>query len=85
MMAALIRGATVGTILGSFTCEGSAVIRDALVVPTVLDDALVERLGHVHDELQLNWQLYNFFAYRSSDAVFVKAVGQYPELLERLC
>lgn len=45
MMAALIRGAPIDTILGSFTCEGSPLIRDALVIPTTLDDALVARLG----------------------------------------
>lgn len=85
MMAALIRGATIGTILGSVTCEGSVVIRNALVVPTLLDDALVERLGHTPNELQLNWQLYNFLAHRASDAVFLKTVLQYPELVERFC
>src|SRR5690606_20562239 len=32
MMAALIRGAPINTILGTFTCEGSPLIRDALVI-----------------------------------------------------
>jgi hypothetical protein len=53
MMAALIRGAPSNTILGNFTCEGSPLIRDALVIPTALDDALVARLGHTPDEIHL--------------------------------
>lgn len=58
MMAALIRGATIDTILSSFTCEGSPLIRDALVIQTTLDDALVARLGRTPDELHRNWMLF---------------------------
>lgn len=83
MMAALIRGATIDTILSNFTCEGSPVIRDALVIPTNLNDALVARLGRVPDEMHRNWLLYFFLAYRSSEAVFAKSVEQYPYLLRR--
>lgn len=85
MMAALLRGATIDTILSSFTCEGSPLIRDALVVPTTLDDALVARLGRTPDEVHRNWMLLHFLSYRSSDAVFVKAIDQYPNLLRRNC
>ncbi|MCP1507795.1 hypothetical protein J2Y83_003768 [Pseudomonas marginalis] len=85
MMAALIRGATIDTILSSFTCEGSPLIRDALVIQTTLDDALVARLGHTPDELHRNWMLFHFLSYRSSEAVFVKAVEQFPNLLRRPC
>jgi hypothetical protein len=84
-MAALIRGATIETILDSCTCEGTLAIRDALVIPTALNEALVDRLGRTANELQINWQLYNFLSYRASDSVFLKAVRQYPELLERQC
>lgn len=83
MMAALIRGATIDTILSSFTCEGSPLIRDALTVPATLDDALVERLGRTPDETHCNWQLFNFLSYRANDAVFTRLVRQHPELLER--
>lgn len=85
MMAALIRGAPIDTILGSFTCEGSPLIKDALVIPTGLDDALVARLGHTPDERQRNWMLFLFLAYRASDVVFSKVVQQYPDLLQRSC
>lgn len=85
MMAALIRGATIDTILSSFTCEGSSLIRDALVIPTALDDALVGRLGRTPNELHRNWMLFHFLSYRASDAVFVKAIRASPELLRRSC
>ncbi|AZC58094.1 hypothetical protein [Pseudomonas chlororaphis] len=85
MMAALIRGATIDTILSSFTCEGSPLIRDALVIPTTLDDALVARLGRTPDEWHRNWMLFLFLSYRSSEAVFIKAVEQFPNLLRRSC
>jgi hypothetical protein len=85
MMAALIRGATIDTILGSFTCEGSPLIRDALVIPSALEDALVERLARTPDEWQRNWMLFQFLAYRASEAVFAKSIQQFPSLLERSC
>ena len=85
MMAALIRGATIDTILSSFTCEGSPLIRDALVISTTLNDALVARLDRTPDELHRNWMLFHFLSYRSSEAVFKKAVEQYPDLLRRSC
>jgi hypothetical protein len=85
MMAALIRGATIDTILSSFTCEGSPLIRDALIIPTTLDDALVARLGRTPDELHRNWMLFHFLSYRASEAVFGKAIQQSPGLLRRSC
>lgn len=85
MMAALIRGATIDTILSSFTCEGSPLIRDALVIPTMLDDALVARLGHTPDEWHRNWMLFHFLSYRASGPVFARAVQQFPNLLRRSC
>lgn len=85
MMAALIRGATIDTILSSFTCEGAPLIRDALVIPRTLDDALVARLGHTPDEWHRNWMLFHFLSYRASEPVFARAVQQYPGLLRRSC
>jgi hypothetical protein len=85
MMAALIRGATIDTILSSFTCEGTLLIRDALVIPAALDDALVGRLGRTPDELHRNWMLLHFLSYRASDAVFAKVVRASPDLLRRSC
>ncbi|QHP66368.1 hypothetical protein EI171_02420 [Bradyrhizobium sp. LCT2] len=85
MMAALIRGATIDTILSSFTCENSPLIRDALVIPTTLDDALVARLGRTPDEWHRNWMLFHFLSYRASESVFAKAIQQFPDLLRRAC
>lgn len=83
MMAALIRGAPIDLILGSFTCEGSPPIRDALVIPTALDDALVARLGRIPDESYRNRMLFHFLYYRASEVVLSKVLQQYPELLQR--
>lgn len=85
MMAALIRGAPIDTILGTFTCEGSPLIQDALVIQAVLDDALVARLGRTPDERHLNWLLFHFLSYRASEVVFAKAIQQFPDLLRRSC
>ncbi|MBY8943997.1 MULTISPECIES: hypothetical protein [Pseudomonas] len=71
MMAALIRGATIDTILSSYTFEGSPLIRDMLVIQTTLY------------ELHRNWMLFHFLSCRSSEAVVVKAVEQFPNLLRR--
>ena len=85
MMAALLRGAPIDTILGSFTCEGTPLIRDALVIPSTLDDALVARLSRTPDEMHRNWMLFHFLSYRASDAVFTKLIQQLPDLLQRAC
>ena len=60
MIAALIRGATIDTILSSFTCESSPLIRDALVIPNTLDDAVVSSLSRTPDERHRNWMLFHF-------------------------
>ena len=83
MMAALLRGATIETILTGFICEGATGIRDALIVPEFLDEALVQRLDRTPDELARNWQLFHFLAFRANDNVFAHLVRQQPELLER--
>lgn len=85
MMAALIRGAPIDTILSSFTCEEPPLIRDALVIPTTLDDALVTRLGRTPDEKHRNWLLFHFLSYRASEVVFAKVIRQFPDLLRRSC
>jgi len=83
MMSALIRGATIDTILSSFICEGSPFVRDALIIPVTLDGALVSRLGHTPNEWYSNWLLFNFLSNRSSEAVLAKTILQWPELLYR--
>lgn len=85
MMAALLRGATIDTILSSFTCEGSPLIKDAMTIPSNLDDALVDRLAATPDETHRNWMLFHFLAYRASDQVLTKLVRKSPDMMKRLC
>ena len=83
MMAALLRGATIDTVLDNFTCEGSHDIPDALTIPASLNDTLVERLSRTPDETERTWSLFIFLAYRASDAVFEKLIRLDPDILER--
>ncbi len=83
MMAALLRGATIDTVLDNFTCEGSHDIPDALTIPANLNDTLVERLARTPDEADRTWSLFIFLAYRASDTVFEKLIRLYPDILER--
>lgn len=83
MMAALLRGATVETILSNFICEGMQRIQDALVVPSSLNEPLVERLAETPDEIQPNRQLFYFLAYRANDDVFVTLIKRHPQILDR--
>lgn len=85
MMAALIRGATIGAVLDNFACEGSPATQYFLVIPSILEDALVDRVLGTPDDLERNWKLFQFLAYRSSDAVFKKLIRDSPELLDRKC
>lgn len=83
MMAALLRGATIDTILSSFTCEGSPLIQDALTIPVNLNDSLVDRLASTPDERHRNWMLFHFLAYRANDDVFTRLIQQRPDVLSR--
>jgi hypothetical protein len=83
MMAAMLRGATIDTILSGFACEGAAAIRDALTIPSGLNNLLVTRLLKTPDEVGRNWSLFAFLAWRASDQVFKEVLANAPELLER--
>jgi hypothetical protein len=83
MMAALLRGATVATILSSFSCEGALYLRDALIIPVTLNAVLVARLLATPDEYERNWSLFSFLAWRASDAVFGDVVRANPGILAR--
>jgi hypothetical protein len=84
MMAALLRGATIDTILSSFACEGALSIRDALTIPATLNDTLVARLLGTPVEYARNWSLFSFLAWRASDQVFESVVRAAPEVLTRI-
>jgi hypothetical protein len=84
MMAALLRGATIETILGNFVCsEGAPTIRDAPTVPPALDDILIGRLTHVPDQESINWSLFRFLSERVSDHVFNRVIAADPDILGR--
>lgn len=83
MMGALLRGATIETILTGFMCEGAGAIPDALSVPASLNETLVVRLAEVPDEFEANWSLFSFLSWRASDAVVKSMVALKPEILER--
>lgn len=83
MMAALIRGATIDTILSTCTCEDAPLIRDALAIPATLDEQLVERLVQTRDEPHPTYMLFHFLAYRASNAVLERLVRRAPDLLTR--
>ncbi|MDR5729996.1 MAG: hypothetical protein RB191_21495 [Terriglobia bacterium] len=84
MMAALLRGATIDTILRSFACEGAPHIQDALTIPATLNGILAARLLVTPDEHERNWSLFSFLAWRASDQVFADVVRAAPVILERL-
>lgn len=83
MMAALLRGATIETILASFVCEGARHVRDAPTIPPTLDDTLIGRLARVPDETSTNWSLFGFLAERASDNVFQRVVTADPDIFTR--
>lgn len=83
MMAALLRGATIETILTGFMSEGAGAIQDSLSIPANLNETLVARLAEAPDELSLNWSLFSFLSWRASDDVVERVVAIKPGLLER--
>jgi hypothetical protein len=85
MMPALLRGATIDTILSGFVCEGAHAIQDALVVPAALNTQLVGRLLKTPDEFGRNWSLFWFLAYRASDEVVRLCIEGGPTVLDRHC
>lgn len=83
MVPALLRGATIETILGGFICEGVTAVRDAMTVPASLNGQLVKRLIATPDEYARNWSLFSFIYYRASDAVIGLLIDAAPDILRR--
>ncbi|WP_204307372.1 hypothetical protein, partial [Enterobacter hormaechei] len=69
MIAALLRGAPIDTIMNGFVCEGADFVLDAPVVPATLNEILVKRLSACEDSASSNWTLFSFLAHRASDDV----------------
>lgn len=83
MIAALLRGARIETILSGFICEGVDLLLDAATIPSTLDDILVARLLACENALSINRSLFSFLAYRASDAVLQKLITEDPTFIER--
>jgi hypothetical protein len=71
MMAALVRGATIDTVLTSFACEGA------------LNEPLVARLLQTPNEIERNWSLFWFLVVRANDQVFESAIRVDEDILSR--
>lgn len=82
-IAALLRGASIETILGTFVCEGMRSMQDAPIIPATLDDVLVARLSRIPNETSINWSMFRFLAERASDKVFERVVVADDEILRR--
>lgn len=82
-IAALLRGASIEAILGTFVCESMRSIQDAPTIPAILDDVLVARLSRIPNEMSINWLMFRFLAERASDKVFERVVVSDDELLRR--
>lgn len=78
-----IQGVRLEEMLSDVVCEGVQRIRDAITIPHSLDDFLIAGLLKTPDELNLNYKLFGFLAYRATDQVLSKVLIQMPEILER--
>jgi hypothetical protein len=83
MIAALLRGAPIDTIMNGFVCEGADFVLDAPVVPATLNEVLVKRLSACEDSASSNWTLFSFLAHRASDDVVQRLLAVDPEILRR--
>lgn len=83
MVEALLRGAPLKTILGSFVCEGAPPIKDAVVVPAGLDEQTAARVSVCPDEMSSNWQLFSFLKEGANDRVFTRVLRADPAILRR--
>lgn len=83
MIAALLRGAPIDTILNGFVCEGADFVIDAPIVPATLNEILVGRLLNSEDSMSSNWSVFSFLANRASDDVIRGLLAIAPQFLER--
>ena len=76
-------GAKIETLLSEAICEGTATVKDAVVVPERSFDTLVMRLQEVPDEDTLNEQLFLFLINRTTNEVFRNVLSLKPDLITR--
>jgi hypothetical protein len=78
-----LRGSKSEAILAEAVCVGAPLIRDAVVIPEILDELLVERLAELPDEQGVNRRLFTFLDERASDRVFQMFIELHPTILRR--
>lgn len=78
-----LRGTKSETILAETVCAGVTHIQDAVVIPTALDELLVERLAELPDEPRINRSLFRFLDSRASESAFKIFVAKHPLFLQR--
>lgn len=78
-----VRGTRIEALLSEVVCEGSEAIRDAVVVPSSVNDLLVSRILETPDEPGLNRTLFGFLCERASEFVLRDVLKQDPAVLER--
>jgi hypothetical protein len=83
MIATLLRGAPIHTVLSSCFCEGAAFLADGLRVPPDLNGVLVQRLVHTPDDVGTNSALFRFLQDRATDDVLRETVAADHRILER--
>jgi hypothetical protein len=80
---ALLRGATIETVLSGFYCEGIRPVRDALPVPETLNAQLIQRLLETPTDLFAGWSLFSFLARRASEDILRMIYAADQSLLSR--
>ena len=83
MVAALLRGATIETVLSTCVCEGAREMTDALKIPEGQSDVLIARLARAPDEDSVNYALFAFLADKTTDDILRRVIELAPELLDR--
>lgn len=79
-----LRGTAPMNLLRSVVCEGAVSgVPDAVIVPSHLEQLLVERLAELPDENGINNQLFSFLYFRCSDAAFRTFIQRVPSVFER--
>jgi hypothetical protein len=83
MVELYLRGSKSHSIRREAVCVNAPRVPDAVLVPTSLDELLVERLAELPDEIWLNRTLFAFLSERASDRLFRIFVTHHPTMLSR--
>lgn len=79
-----LRGVKSETILSEVICaENPSTIQDAVVIPSALNNLLVERLSELPDEPGINRLLFSFLHGRASDDLLKMLVSKHSLILSR--